>query len=544
MTVEQHHAQKRKNQRPRSYEKTHSAQRSRDGSEKSESRDMKRRRSRSRSKNSGKLSTSREEANKNSQDLPHDPSISSKNMKTLQNEKAEIKLDEPSQPQQFLSSKSHMEELYISAPSIPKISQQEQQIVHTENDAEFFSCTNKDKFLSERTLPLSIEDYSDGPSLPQQCLSSNSHIEQFNISPTLLPQISQQEPQIVQTVNAAEFSFRNNKDEFISEKIPPLSINIQESSSGDTLPAMDNITNPIDDHPVDISHDVNVVSVLTVIKELGHKVGSLGIAIPHLLHQAQEYEDTSKNPLSCLKPEDLALFEMILVKFSSITTAASTSFIEKIIVSEAISQLESLIIALKNFNKANKVNIQEWAVLTCHMNTSDTLRFLKKQLLQVDYIGSLESLYMALQDERRKLIITDVEGKMTFNPQASSEAVSNMKRDKKTVGRAKQVAVNKMHVAFSMSDDETEFIEGSSLLKHASKEMPATARTSEVKKSNLISNLHSQFLNIQPKNPMPSNSVEGKSLQHSGLQLIQQHYNSDLSTAHLLHHHASQKSQK
>ena len=96
----------------------------------------------------------------------------------------------------------------------------------------------------------------------------------------------------------------------------------------------------------DKNERVNVVSTLFVIREISSKLGPLCIPIPHLISQAEEDVLNYRDPMESFKSEDLTLFNMILVKISSLANCESISIVEKIILQEAENQLSDIVKAL------------------------------------------------------------------------------------------------------------------------------------------------------------------------------------------------------
>lgn len=318
--------------------------------------------------------------------------------------------------------------------------------------------------------------------------------------------------------------------------IPPSQANLYEKYDEKDTASSRNMTETASPTVTDKEEkiDVNVISVLSVVKELSHKVGALGVAIPHLLHQAQDNEKDGINPLDSLKPEDNSLFEMILVKFSSITNAPTTSFVEKIIVSEAASQLQLLIKAINRPKKFDKCDIVEWADVTVHMNTNDTLLFLKKKVKETGCTESLPSLYMALKEEQKKLINTDVEDKIRFFLPTVTEANTTVKgvnkvakpviQHEKQQQQQKHPSNSKVHPAFTLSDEDDD------AETSVQKDVPMTNAFSRVPtigsgKPNLIAELHSQLRSLQQEQIAVTTVPKSAEITvKSGLDLIQQHY--------------------
>ena len=149
-----------------------------------------------------------------------------------------------------------------------------------------------------------------------------------------------------------------------------------------------------------------VISILSLMNDLRSKLGSLGMAMPHLLEQAKSDYSSGVNPLKSFKSEDKILFEMIHVKFSAISTAEDTPFVEKIVVKEALNQIKNLLSVFKSPDEVVEASIDDWAAATIRMNASETLNFIRSKMEEIKCKSTVSDIYMQIKEKQKLSIIS------------------------------------------------------------------------------------------------------------------------------------------
>lgn len=307
-----------------------------------------------------------------------------------------------------------------------------------------YNITSSQGEIMKFSEPYAISQIDDYLGVPPPPMSTN-----VNISP---PPVRQYDVNHRLVLPSTEIGIK--KSPTLEKSLPPTMLYPSTlTKSPSPPPAIKALSDEEDDEV-----PINVVSVLSVVNELAHKVGALGSAVPVMLQKVKDAEAKKLDPLHTMNVEDLTLFEMISSRFSSIVSSDSTSFVEKIIVEEAATQLAALIKVLKT-PKRPKINIKEWADLTVHMNTGDTLRFLRRKIEDTGCKKDIQTLYMALKEEHRKLINTDVEDKISFYLPPVTDAPTNVKGSNKTTkavahSDASSARKTKVHPLFAMADED------------------------------------------------------------------------------------------
>lgn len=127
-----------------------------------------------------------------------------------------------------------------------------------------------------------------------------------------------------------------------------------------------------------------VMEILKLLVQVRGKAGVVGETLPLVLNRVERSIARGARDIACFSSDDLVLFMLIRNKLVENIILPSVSFVEKVIVEEAINQMDELTNMIKSFLSSSEsmFNLTILAQKTDRMPIKESMAYIKEMLIE------------------------------------------------------------------------------------------------------------------------------------------------------------------